>query len=115
MSTVKVALNGAPQTVAVYANCMDFTKHGPEPGSRYTVGGMVGQSSSLGKLIASLPSVSSDRITAAGLQAATWAVTNDVSKSSVSRVLKYEQADADSARTILQAAGINPDSKALFK
>jgi hypothetical protein len=94
---------------------MDFTKHGPEPGSRYTVGGMVGATSTLGRLIAALPKVPSDKITAPELQAAVWAITNDVSKASVSRVLKYEQADADSARLILQTAGIDPASKALFK
>ena len=37
------------------------------------------------------------------------------SKNSVSRVLRYEQADADSARLILQTAGIDPASRALFK
>lgn len=37
------------------------------------------------------------------------------SKNSASRVLKYEQADADSARLILQTAGIDPASKNLFK
>jgi hypothetical protein len=43
------------------------------------------------------------------------AITNDVSKGSVSRVLKFEQADLDSARLILQTAGIDPASKNLFK
>lgn len=115
MSTVKVTMTGAPQTVTVYANCIDFSKHGPEPTSKYTVGGMVGASSSLGKLIAALPSVSSDKITAPGLQAAVWAITNDVSKNSVSKVMKFEPADLESARTILQASGVNPTSKNLFK
>lgn len=115
MSTVKVSMTGGPATVNAYANCMDFSKHGPEPNSKYSVGGMVGATSTLGKLIAALPSVPQEKITAAGLQAAVWAITNDVSKNSVSRVLKYEQPDADSARTILQAAGVDPASKALFK
>jgi hypothetical protein len=115
MATVKVTMTGAPQTVTVYANCIDFSKHGPEPTSKYSVGGMVGAASSLGKLIAALPSVSSDKITTPGLQAAVWAITNDVSKNSVSKVFKFEQADLDSARTILQAAKIDPASKNLFK
>ena len=76
---------------------------------------MVGATSKLGKLIAALPTVPSDKITAAGLQGAVWAITNNVSKASISQVLKYEQADADSARLILQTAGIDPMSKALFK
>ncbi len=108
-------MSGSGTTVTVYANCMDFNKHGPDPSSKYTVGGMVGPNSSLGKLIAALPKVPADKITAAGLQSAVWAITNDVSKASVTRVLKADQADFDSARTILQAAGIDPASKALFK
>jgi hypothetical protein len=115
MATVKVTMTGGPTTVSVYANCIDFSKHGPEPTSKYSVGGMVGANSNLGKLVAALPKVPSDKITAAGLQAAVWSITNDVSKNSVSRVLKFEQSDLDSARTVLQAAGIDPGSKALFK
>jgi len=115
MASVKVNASAGPTTVTVYANCMDINKHGPEPGSKYSVGGMVPASSELGKVIAGLPKVSADKITAAGLQGAVWSITNDVSRDHISKVLKFEQKDLDSARSVLESGGVATAGKSLFK
>ncbi len=115
MATVKVNASGGPAQVTVYANCMDINKHGPQPSSKYTIGGMVSASSPLGKVVAGLPKVSADKITAAGLQAAVWSITNDVTRDHVARVLKFDDGDLASAKLILETAGVSTADKSLFK
>jgi len=115
MSSVKVNASGGPTQVTVYANCMDINKHGPNPSARYTLGGMVSATSPLGKVVTGLPKLSPDKITAAGLQAAVWSITNDVTRDHVARVLKFDDGDLASAKLILETAGVGTTDKALFK
>jgi hypothetical protein len=115
MQTVKVNASGGPATVTVYANCMDINKHGPNPSATYTLGGTLSSTSPLGKVVATLPTVPADQITAAGLQAAVWSITNDVTRDHVARVLKFDDGDLASARLVLETAGVSTADKALFK
>lgn len=115
MATVKVNNANGSDTVTVFANCTDVNKHGPEPTSKYSVGGTVPASSPLGKLIAGLPKVPSDKVTVPGLQAAVWSITNDISRVRMAKIMTFEDKDLASARVILETAGIETQGKALFK
>jgi hypothetical protein len=114
MTSVTVPAGGSAK-VTVYSNCMDINKHGPQPGSKYTLGGMVAADSPLGKVVANLPKVQSNKITVMGLQAAVWSITNDVTRDHVARVFQFGDADFESTRAILETTGVGTEGKALFK
>jgi hypothetical protein len=112
MTTTPIPAGGK---ALVYANCMDVNKHGPAPGAKYSLGGMVAPDSPLGKVVASLPEVPTNKITVTGLQAAVWAITNDVTRDHVARIFQVGDADLESAKVILETSGVGTQDKALFK
>jgi hypothetical protein len=102
-------------TVRVYANCLDASKPGPRPGAPYALGELVTADSDLGRLVWTLPDVPPDAVTEVGLQAAVWAITNNLSAAGLRRIFPAMTAeDLASARLLLQRAGVDPAGRALF-
>jgi hypothetical protein len=115
MFTQPVANSTAEAQVTIYANCVNADKRGPKVGSTYVIVGMVDPSTSLGQLVSLLPQVPPDQVTVVGLQAAIWSITNDIDPGHLRRIFPVEQPDLDSARLLLEHAGVHPSERTLFK
>jgi hypothetical protein len=107
---------GEARTARVYAVCLDASRPGPEPDAPYAVAGLVERDTALGRLVWALPELVPDDLTAIGLQAAVWAITNDLAGAQLQQVFPGATAgDLASARLLLERAGVDPAGRALFR
>jgi len=107
---------GETRAVPVYAVCLDASRPGPAPDAPYVVAGLVEQGTALGRLLWALPELAPDDLTAIGLQAAVWAITNDLTSAQLRQIFPgVTPADLASARLLLERAGVDPTGRALFR
>ena len=107
--------DGSPVTLNVWGNSLDASKPGPRQGTRYSIAGLVPGSSDLGRLVWTIPAAPVDQLTMVGMQAAVWAITNDLTADQLRAIVPATTVDLASAHDLLTRAGLNPQSRALFR
>jgi len=65
-------------------------------------------------ILENLDEIPEEQTSTAAIQVAIWVVTEDMSQQELARRFRADLEDLEKARAILQAAGIDPQTKKLF-
>ena len=107
-----VLTSNQPQEFILQTYCLDFHKANPSESTTFSVGAAC--SPEVLQMLEALDKVPASKRSIGAIQAAIWAVTENVSREELLARFPVTAEDIESARAILQAAGIDPLSRRLF-
>jgi len=96
----------------IEAYCRDFQKGNPTPTTRFSIADTA--SAEIMDILEASNEIPEEQTSIAAIQVAIWVVTEDISHQELAQRFRTSPEDLDKARGILQAAGIDPQSKKLF-
>ena len=110
----KIVLDSSePLTFILEAYCLDFHKENPSSSTKFSVGTLTDPR--ILRILDASDNLSSDITSVGAIQTAIWVVTEDISKKELVDRFSVEQKDIDTAKVVLEEAGIDTTSKRLFR